>query len=105
MRNNDQNRIERLAMLEAWRQSGLSKRAYSQQQHISYHTLQYWCKKTKRASGTSRPLPGGKAFLPLKIKPSSCPSSHTFCELITAGGKRLIFHPGVEACFLKTLLD
>ncbi|HVB03387.1 MAG TPA: hypothetical protein VNE41_06680 [Chitinophagaceae bacterium] len=98
------NKTERVAMLEAWRQSGLSIRGYSDQHHIGYHTLMYWYKKTKKPF--PRPVASSKpAFASLKMKYPSHPTPPIFCELVTAKGKRLLFHPGVDACFLKTLLD
>lgn len=106
MRHNEQIRTERLTMVESWQQSGLSIRAYSELHHISFHTLQYWRYKIKNAtplpnqSGSSVP-----AFLPLKVKPSLGSTGAVFCELVTQGGRRLVFHQSVDAHFLKSLLD
>jgi len=92
-------------MVDAWRLSGLSKKAWCFQEQISYHTLQYWYKKSRKASGASIPLAGRKVFLPLKVETSSKPCSPIFCELVTPSGKRLLFHQQVDAHWLKTLLN
>jgi hypothetical protein len=109
MQHNEQRRIERMAMVESWRQSGLSVHAYSQLHHISPHTLGYWWKQAKKIASSKLSGASQPAFVPLKMKlkmkPSKIPTDSLFCELVTLGGKRLLFHRPVDPGFLKALVD
>jgi transposase-like protein len=105
MKHNEQLRIERMAMVESWRQSGLTVHAYSQLHHISPHTLGYWWKQARKKASGKVPVASQPAFVPLKIKSSAISRGSVFCELVTLGGKRLLFHQPVDPRFLKALVD
>lgn len=42
------------AMIESLQRSGISKRAYAEQQRICYPTLQYWCKRYREQQAESQ---------------------------------------------------
>jgi len=97
--------MERLTMVKAWQQSGLSARAYCQQHHVNLCTLQYWRKQARQAASPGQPEASGPAFVSLKLaRPSLQTPSAIFCELITPTGNRLVFHQSLDVHFLKTLM-
>lgn len=51
---------ERLTHIELWQESGLSRRAYSEQAGIKYGTFKSWFEKRHRQ---------GNSFIPLEVSP------------------------------------
>ena len=82
-----------------WQQSGLSKKLWCEQKKIAYATFQYWYRRFRAAAAEPEPMDG---FLPLMI---DTPSTSCWCELIGAGGRRLVFHQPVSAELLHTLMS
>lgn len=90
-------RQQMLALVEAWQQSGLSKKIFCAEQCITYHRFHYWHRRYKphhTTGGTNVP-----AFIPLQL-----PATTASAELVYPDGRRLLFHQDVDAIFLKTLL-
>jgi hypothetical protein len=107
MRHKEDLSSERLAMVESWRQSGLSVRAYCEIHHLSPYTLQYWKGKSAKRNAPQKSGLGPSVFVPVKITRAALPTnpSPVFCELVTPSGRRLLFRRQVAAHFLKSLLD
>ena len=85
------------AIIEAWRRSGLSKKIFCLEQQITYHRFHYWHQRYRRFN---TPVGNdGPAFIPLEL-----PSATASFELIYPDGRRLLFHQGVDAAYLKALL-
>ena len=85
------------AMIDAWRQSGLSKKIFCLEQQITYHRFHYLHQRYKLHNS---PVSNeASAFIPLEL-----PSATASAELIYPDGRRLLFHQGVDAVYLKALL-
>lgn len=80
-----------------WQQSGLSQKAWCEQQGIAYHIFHYYYKRFREKEN-----PGSHKFIKLQVTPN-CVSTHL--ELVYPDGKRLLFHQGVSVDFLKTLIS
>ena len=86
------------ALIEAWAQSDQSQKAFCAQQGITYHRFHYWHRRFKDQKEAALP---GPAFMPLSVLAHASPSA----ELIYPDGRRLLLHQGVDAAFLKALLN
>ncbi|CAN5420144.1 hypothetical protein BH11BAC5_BH11BAC5_46420 [soil metagenome] len=79
-----------------WQQSGLTQKAYCEQENIAYHVFHYYYRRFREKENIGSPK-----FLQLQITPAqSAPA-----ELVLADGRRLLFHQGVSADFLKALIS
>ena len=99
MRHDDQHREKMFSLISAWQQSGLSQRAYCEHHGVRYSLFHYWYKRYRDEQST--PLEKA-SFVPLHLQPSPLAAS---VELLLADGRRLLFHQGVEASYLKALIS
>jgi hypothetical protein len=100
MQASSDNRTTMFSMIEQWKASGLSQKAYCRQQNLSYHVFHYWYKVYRDEKGVA---PNDNAtFVPLRIEAQ--PVARSLFELILPNGKRLVFHQQPSAEFLKALL-
>src|SRR3954468_1268306 len=94
------------SMIECWQQSGLNQKTWCEQHSIRYHVFHYWYRKYKDV-----PLSDKQAgFIPLQLQPAAATPSITppvgvHTELLLADGRRLLFHQGVSADYLKALIS
>lgn len=100
MRHDDQHREKMFSLIEAWQQSGLSQRAYCEQNAVRYSLFHYWYSRYRQGQPTAEE-PGG--FLSLNVQPSA--PGAVVVELLPVDGKRIIFHQGVSAEYLKALIS
>jgi len=94
------NRLQMLSLIEGWKGSGLSQKAYCRHHQITYCSFHYWYKVYRDQSGeekTNRP-----AFVPLRVEGAG--AARPLMELVLPGGKRLLFHHQPTVDFLKALL-
>ena len=99
MRNPPEVREQMFSMIEQWQGSGLTQKAFCEQQSLRYHTFYYWYKCYRRQP--AGPDENNPSFVKLKIaKPPAAGS----IEIHYPGGFRLIFHEPVSAIYLKALL-
>jgi len=90
------------SMITCWQQSGLSQKAYCQQNGIRYHVFHYWYKCFRDRQSPSR----DEGFMPIKIQSSNTiNTASAHAELVLPDGKRLLFHQGVSSDFLKALIS
>ena len=63
------NREKWTALINEWRQSGLSQKAFCQQRQLNLHSLQYWRKILDEAesSTTGTCSKTGHGFIPLQV--------------------------------------
>ena len=80
-----------------WQQSGLTQKAFCQQNNIAYHVFHYYYGRFRIKENES-----SSSFIKLQVA-SGYVSTHT--ELLLPDGKRLLFHQGVSADFLKALIS
>ena len=99
MRYDDQHREKMFSVIVSWQNSGLSQRAYCEQHSLRYSLFHYWYKlyRDKQTTPASQ-----NRFVPLSIHASPAAAS---VELLLADGRRLVFHQGVSADYLKALIS
>ncbi len=86
------------ALIEQWRQSGLSQKAFCGQQSIRYYVFHYWYKRYREHHMEKQ---SDNSFVKLQIaKPS--PGA---VEINYPGGIRIIFHEPVSSSYLKSLVS
>ena len=88
-------------MISSWRQSGVSQKAYCEQNNIAYHIFHYWYKRFRDGQGAVE----DGTFVPLNVKPSAFPVSNSAIEIFFPDGKRILFHQPVGPDYLKTLIS
>ena len=86
------------ALIEQWKQSGLSKKKFCIEHQVANATFHYWCKKYR-----SQDIDTPSSFIPVHVKGSHS-SAQPFAELILPDGKKVIFFTSLDALFLKLLL-
>ena len=94
------------AHIERWKGSGLSQKAWCEQQAVKYHVFHYWYKlyrdEHQQAAQALQPKPSA-AFIPLML--SASPATGAFVELHLPGGHRLVFHQMISVDYLKALIS
>ena len=99
MRNNLEAREQMFEIVEQWKQSGLSQRAFCEQRSLKFHTFYYWYKRHKQQSSMGN---NQSAFVKLQmVKPAAASS----VEVYFPGGIRLVFHEPVSSGYLKSLVS
>ncbi len=96
MRNNPEIRRQMFEAIELWKQSGLSQKAFCEQQSLKFHTFYYWYKLHKQENNNSQ-----SAFLKFQIAKPVAASS---VEIHFPGGIRLVFHEPVSSSYVKSLI-
>jgi len=87
--------------IDRWRQSGLSQRAWCEKNNVGYGTFHYWYRRYRQIEP---PVPcAGDGFVRLMVE-EEAGSSGSWCELVLADGRRLVFHQAVGADFLNLLI-
>ncbi len=99
----DENVRQRMfSMITSWQQSGLSQKAFCEQNAIRYHIFHYWYKCFRDLQSLAK----DKGFIPIKIQASNAvntASAHV--ELVLGDGKRILFHSPVSSDYLKSLIS
>lgn len=88
-------------MIGSWKQSGLSQKAYCEQNNIRYHVFHYWYKRYRNQQDAVE----DSTFVPLNVKPSTFPVSNSAIEILLPDGKRILFHQPVVPDYLKALIS
>jgi len=102
MQYDKQTREDMYRTIASWKQSGLSQKAYCEQNNICYYVFHYWYKRYRNQQGAVNDNP----FIPLDIKSASrLPACSANIEMILADGKRILFHQPVSSDFLKALIS
>jgi len=100
MGNNPAARQQMFDMIEQWQQSGLTKKAYCDQQSIKHHTFYYWYKRYPQQHADTDNK--SSSFVKLQIEKSTATPS---VEICFPGGIRVLFHDPVSSNYLKTLIS
>ena len=64
MQDKNEQRIQKLQMITAWQQSGLTQKAFCNAHNIAYHIFHYWYGVYRTAQKTS------DCFLPVNVIPA-----------------------------------
>lgn len=100
--HHDKNIQEQMfAMIASWKQSGLSQKAYCEQNQIRYYVFHYWYKRFRdEQTGSIEP-----SFIPVNVKPSLSDISCANIEVLLPDGKRILFHQAISSDFLKAVIS
>ena len=102
MQHDQQTQQQMLSMIESWKQSGLSQKAYCEQNNIRYYVFHYWYKRYKDMQVPQQ----DKGFVPLNVKPSlSFDPYSAAIEVLLPDGKRILFHQAVSSDYIKALIS
>jgi hypothetical protein len=82
-------------LYQQWKDSGLSRKAFSTEHNLSYQTFNYW---HKRFHKTESPEPNGFAELTVPVAPAH------YLEVVLPSGSRIIFQQQPSADWLRELL-
>jgi len=96
-----EQRNRMFSLIENWHQSGLSQKAFCEQQQIAAHQFYYWykCYRTKNDVPVTS---AAKGFIELH---SQAPSSESAIEILFSCGHRILFHQPVAASFIKAIIS
>jgi hypothetical protein len=101
MQYDKQTQEDMFMVIDFWKQSGLSQKAYCEQNNIRYHVFHYWYKRFRDQGGS---IEDG-TFVPLNVKPSTFSVSNSAVEIVLPDGKRILFHQPVGPDYLKALIS
>jgi hypothetical protein len=101
MQYNKQTQQDMLRIIGYWKQSGLSQKAYCEQNNIRYHVFHYWYKRFRDQQDAVE----DGTFVPLNVKPSTFSVSNSAIEILLPDGKRILFHQPVGPDYLKALIS
>jgi hypothetical protein len=97
MKENPEKREYWQPHIEAWRLSGLTRRAYCEQNGLKISTLDYWCQKLIRAEKENRMKETG--WIPLQLSEDSGSGIDLRIGRITVSVK-----PGFDSALLTEVL-
>jgi len=97
---NSNDKTQMFALIDQWKSSGMSQKAFCENKEVRYHVFHYWYKRY-------RALQAGKinetsAFIPLHINQTM--GGACFAEVMYADGRRLLLHQVMDVQFLRSLL-
>jgi hypothetical protein len=96
--SNQQKFFERIIN---WQQSGLSQKAWCEQNNVAYGVFHYWYRRFRnQQTGNTQNKSEGFVQLLVQDRPSGTP----WCELVLDKGHKLFFHQPVSAEFIRSLL-
>ena len=85
------------SLIEVWKSSGKTQKAFCQEKDLAYHKFHYWFRKY---NGLNQQSSEQSPFVSIPM-----PTSNTGkLEIVYPNGRRLVFHQLVDAGFLRTLL-
>lgn len=100
MRTDPEIRQQMFELIEEWKQSGLSQKAFCERHSIRFHKFYYWYKCYRRPHETIDNH--SERFVKLKVEKPSIASS---VEIHFPGGIHVVFHEPVSSNYLKALIS
>ncbi len=100
MHNQPEVREQMFKLIEQWQQSGLTQKAFCQEQSIRYYVFHYWYKRYREQDKAAQD--NVTSFVKLQI---AKPASSGSVEIYFPGGIHIIFHEPVSSSFLKALVN
>jgi hypothetical protein len=95
-----ETRQQMFSLIEQWRTSGLTQKAFCEQRSLRYYVFHYWYKRYKMQQSDVDDNAG--SFVKLQVEKSS-PAAPV--EINFPGGIRIIFHEPVSSSYLKALVS
>ena len=91
-------------MIKEWQKSGLTQTAWCQSRDIGYPRFHYWHKRFKEQAVTTIACASQSPFISLEVQPVVGVGAPCYAEVVCPDGRRILFHQGVDAGYLKALL-
>ena len=88
-------------VIDLWKQSGLSQKAYCEQNNIRYYIFHYWYKRYRNEQDAVKDA----TFVPLNVNTPTFPVTNSAIEMLLPDGKRILFHQPVGPDYLKALIS
>jgi len=86
-----------------WQQSGLTQKAWCENNNVAYGTFHYWYKRYRNEALTASPDGSGEGgFVRLMV---DSPIAAAWCELIWGDEKKLVFHQPLDVEFIRSLIS
>lgn len=85
------------SLIELWKGSGKTQKEFCQEKDLAYHKFYYWFKKYNAENRPADDSP----FISIPMGSAA----DSGLEIVYPDGRRLIFHQGVDAGFLRALLS
>ena len=101
MRASAQHRQAMFTLIENWQQSGLSQKAFCDQQQLAAHQFYYWY-KCYRIQNDVPDVQAVNGFIEIH---SPEPSAQAAIEILFSCGHRIFFNQPVAASFIKALIS
>src|SRR3954469_4827601 len=101
MQYDQRTQEDMLRIIGSWKQSGLSQKAYCEQNNIRYYVFHYWYKRFRDQHETVEE----RTFVPLNVQPPTIPVSDSAIEILLPDGKRILFHQPIGPDYLKALIS
>ena len=95
-----ETRVQMFAMIEQWRTSGLTQKAFCEQRSIRYYVFHYWYKRYKMQQSGLPDTAG--SFVKLQV---AKPSLGVSVEINYPDGIRLVLHAPVSRTYLKARIS
>jgi hypothetical protein len=90
-------------LIDQWRASGLSVRAFCERQHLAVPSFYAWWRRLRPGEGSAGPVTPPVTFLPVHVRPDERGAPPPL-ELVLANGRRLRIPPGYDDTQLRQLL-
>ena len=94
------DRIQMFDLIDQWKDSDVSQKAFCEHKQIRYHVFHYWYKRYRAVHADK--INQSSAFIPVHINQAM--ADDCFAEVIFADGRRLLLHQVMDAQYLRTLL-
>ena len=88
--------------INRWQQSGLSQKAWCDQNNFPYSSFHYWYRRFRNQQTGNKQITGD-GFVQLRIQDRQ--SNAPWCELLLGNGHKVFFHQPVSAEFIRSLLS
>lgn len=85
-----------------WQQSGLTQKAWCEQNKVAYSSFHYWY-RLFRNEQTGNKQTNRDGFVQLLVQNPL--SVNPWCELVVGDGRKIFFHQPIAAEFIRSLLQ
>lgn len=89
------------SLIEVWKSSGKTQLEFCKEKEIAYHKFHYWFKKYNQKDQL---IDGQSGFRRIVVSEQGVLRAGAV-ELVYPDGRKLVFHPPVDASFLRSLLS
>lgn len=103
MKNNQELKEEKFAMVCRWQESGLTQKQFTLQENVSMNNFQYWFKRYKKQNNPTEEQRG--SFIKLPVSEKAERKENVFLEITLSNGTNMRFFNPVDVSQLKKLVS